>query len=130
MKCTRVLIFVPLLLMSFGLSAQESSAEEIIGRWTMEDAYTLHIDGPRDLRLESHDAGQFEVDLIVYSDGTGVLGATGFSWRTDGDAVVWDLGGRSVRTLPRVLDDETVLLVALVEGAIDDGAAVSVLRRQ
>jgi hypothetical protein len=109
---------------------QNSPAETVIGYWEMEDAYTVHIDGARDIRLESHDAGRFTVDVIVYSDGTGVLGDSGFSWRVEGDAVVWDLGERAIRTLPRPIDENTVLLVALVEGDVSGGAAISVLHRR
>ena len=112
------------------LCAQESPAQSIIGRWEMEDAYTVHVDGPGDIRLESHQTGRFTIDLTVYSDGTGVLDATGFSWSTRGDAVLWQIGDRSVRLLPRPIDEDTVIIVALVEGIIGNGSAISVLHRK
>jgi hypothetical protein len=110
-------------------TAQSSSAAAIVGSWTMEDAYTLHVDDPTNLRIESHEEGRFTVDLIVYRDGTGVLGATGFSWSVAGDAVVWRFPGRTLRILPRPIDEDTVLILALVEGDISGGSVISVMRR-
>lgn len=112
------------------VDAQAGVVEPIIGSWEMEDAYTLHVDGPRQMRIESHESGRFTIDLIVYSDGTGVLGDTGFSWRVEAGAVVWDLGGRSVRVLPRPINEDTVIILALVEGNVSEGASMSVLHRQ
>ncbi len=114
---------------SLNVSAQVGVAREMIGTWTLEDAYTIHLDDPENIWIESHAEGLFTIDLIVYGDGTGVLGDSGFAWGLDGDAVVWRLPSRTVRILPRPLDDDTILILALAERDARAGSAVSIMRR-
>lgn len=80
--------------------------------------------------IESHEAGRFAIELIMYSDGTGVLDGNGFSWAVAGDAVLWEFGGRVVRVLPRPIDEDTILLLAMAGGDFSGGSAISVLHRQ
>ena len=107
----------------------DAPPEDVLrGTWTMEDAFTLHLTG--DVRIESHPPGRFSVELAILPDGEARLGTQEFVWRRDGDTMIWDFGGTFVRVLPRPVSEDFVLLLALDGGTLENGGAISVLRRQ
>ncbi|MFP4331406.1 MAG: hypothetical protein ACOC45_07420 [Alkalispirochaetaceae bacterium] len=127
-KAVSVLLLI--FLSSLGYSQRENGVVQLLrGRWTMEDAYTFHAGSSGGVRIESHPMGEFTTELIFYGDGTGVLDRTGFSWVISGDILLWELDGRVVSILPRPLDEDTVLILATVDGDLSGGSAISILHR-
>lgn len=109
-------------------SAGDGPQSILAGRWTMEDAFTLHLAG--EPRIESHPRGMFTLDLELLPDGEGILGGQRFQWRQDGDTLLWTFGESFVRVLPRPVTEDVVLLLALEGGTLQNGGAISVLRRR
>lgn len=126
-----LILLLTLLFGGLGYAQSENRLVELMrGRWTMEDAYTFHAGSSGGVRIESHPLGEFTTELIFYGDGTGVLDRTGFSWVLSGDTLLWELGGRVVSILPRPIDEDTVLILATVDGDLSGGSAISILHRE
>lgn len=114
------------------LVAQESLTSQLVGRWEMEDVYTLQTGGPEGLRVESHPAGAFTFALELLADGTGSLDGEPLAWSVDerDGAMLWRFtSGASVRMLPRFLGPNRALVLAVSPRGTGPVAAVSSIRR-
>lgn len=109
------------------VAAQDSLGDALIGSWRMEDAYTFHAGAST--RIESHEPGRFAVALQIEPGGVGSLDGTQFRWQLREGVMTWDFDAFQVSVLPRVIDRDTVLVVAIYGSSLQRGSVVSVLHR-